>query len=722
MKPRLNAPCQPHTGGDNPQPTDSAAANAAGPLGGSQPREHWREATIVEVARRRAATQPEQVAFTFLVDGEHQEERWAFAELDRRAKAIAAELRSRLTGKPDSRCIDGPEAPPRALIMLEPGAGYITTLFGCLYAGVVPVPVYPPDPFRIAQTLPRLQAIVGSAACDLAISSEGVLGGADSVLRRLCPGGAVAVEQVADAGADSFQPTHTGPGGLALLQYTSGTTGEPRGVPVTHANLIDNLRGMERLLDVDDALAVQWLPPYHDLGLIGGVFLPLYAGRPVVLMSPLDFMRRPARWLQAISRCRATTSAGPNFAYEHCLRKISDADCEGLDLSSWRVAASGAEPVRAATIERFCERFGRYGFRREAFVPAYGMAETTLMVSISPVGTPPTVVEVDPRALAESRVEPLPGGRPIVGCGPAGPGVEVRVVDPNTGQQTTGVGEIWVRGASVAAGYWRRPELTAERFDQTLRGAMGDEQRGFFRTGDLGFLRGGELFLVGRRKELIILAGRNFYPHDIEQAVQAAHPAFKAGGGAAVAVDQANEERLAVFQEVQRPRKQDLGELLSVARRVALEETGQEPLRVVLLPVGELPKTSSGKTRRGDCLALHQTAALTTLAEWPAAGGNAKNPAGTPAQTEPGQTQPTQTQPTQSEPPQTETEQWLAALWADALGTAEVGRGDSFFALGGRSLQVTQMLSGVAERTGLILPLATLIDEPTLGGLAAHID
>lgn len=650
---------------------------------------------MIDVVRWRAARQPRDLAFTFLRDGpldaEHQTSQYTFGSLDRRARAIAAELQRRGA------------AGERALVILEPGLDYLAALFGCFYAGVVAVPVYPPDPFRIARTLPRLQAIFGSADCKLLFSTAEILGQGSSPLRQMCPGGVVEIETIVDTQTDDWTPKNTAPSDLALLQYTSGTTGEPRGVPITHANLLENLRGMERLLDVQDAVGLFWLPPYHDLGLIGGVFLPLFAGRHMMLMSPLDFMRSPARWLKAISHYQVTSSAAPNFGYEHCLKKVTDADCEGLDLSSWQVAVSGAEPVRAETLDRFCERFAPYGFRREAFVPAYGMAETTLMVSIPPLEAPPTELQLDTDALTQSRVVPQRGGRRVIGCGPPGPGVEMWIVDPETRRPTDGVGEVWVRGDSVASGYWGRTELTASQFDQTLGG-----RRGYFRTGDLGFLYEGELFLVGRRKEMIILAGRNYYPHDIELAVQQADDAFKRDGGAAVAVDPGvladgdEGERLVLFQEVQRPKKQDIAALLTTARRVATEETGQEPLRVVLIPVGELPKTSSGKTRRAECWEQYQAGVLSVLAEWPASGAALEA--------------------REFEAPANDTEAWLARCWGDLLDVAEVGRGDSFFALGGRSLQVTEMLTQVAQRTGLVIPLAALFDHPTLAELATYID
>jgi len=684
------------------------AASGAAFASGAQPR-HWSFDTMLDVVRWRAARQPNELAYTFLLDpgaiGQGDAEQtgetaqFTYAQLDRRARAIAAHLQQHGAG---SRGLVG----QRALVVLEPGLDYIAALFGCFYAGVVPAPVYPPDPFRIARTLPRLQAIFSSAECQYLISSGAILGSEESTLRQTCPRGAIEIETIPDAAADNWREVQSDPSRLALLQYTSGTTGEPRGVPITHANLVANLRGMEQALDVDDAVAMFWLPPYHDLGLIGGVFLPLFASRHTVLMSPLDFMRSPASWLRAISHFGATTSAAPNFGYELCVRKIKESDCVGLDLSNWQVAVSGAEPVRAETLDRFCQRFAPYGFRREALVPAYGMAETTLMVSVGALGKRPQELEVDADALAQSEVKLKPGGRRIVGCGPAGPDVEIQIVNPDTCQPTRGVGEVWVRGPSVASGYWRHPELSAEQFGQTLEPSpttpAHEQADGSFRTGDLGFERHGELFLVGRRKEMIILAGRNYYPQDIELAVQSAHPALKPDGGAAISVEQDAGERLVLLQEVQRPRKQDLDELLEVARRACMEETGQTPFKIVLLPVGELPKTSSGKTRRADCWQALAAGELTVLAEWPA--GDAA-PSAPPFQ-----------------PPTGATETWLALAWGEILHLDQVGREDNFFALGGRSLQVTQMLTQVAEQTGMVLPLRTLFDHPTLAQLADHID
>ncbi|QDU86875.1 Tyrocidine synthase 3 [Pirellulimonas nuda] len=665
---------------------------------------HWGMRSLVDVARWRGQAAADRIAFRFLIDGQRETRDLSFAELDSRARIVAAELAARgASGEP-------------VLIVLEPGLDYVAALVGCFYAGAIAVPVYPPDPFRIARTLPRLQAIVQNAQCRLLIGSSLTLGPASGVVRGLCTGGAIEIDMLDRAAGQTFEPVKIDPSKTALLQYTSGTTAAPRGVAISMEGLMYNLRSLEQLLDVPDAVALQWLPPYHDLGLIGGVLLPLFAGRQMVLMSPLDFMRSPANWLRAISHFGATSTAAPNFGYELCLRKVTDADCEGLDLSRLQVAVSGAEPVRADTLRRFTERFAPYGFREEAFVPAYGMAEATLMISVAGHGAPPLVRQVDADALSEGRIEPATDAsttRELVGCGPPAPGVEVRIVDPETHRETRGVGEIWVRSPGVASGYWRNPEATAAAFGAQLRGGpAGGSAEGYLRTGDLGAMCDGELLVTGRRKELLILAGRNFYPHDLELAIQESDPAFKPDGGAVVsaavfsAAGRGHQEGLIVYHEVQRPKRQDLAALCQRARAVLFEETGVEPLGVVLLAVGDIPKTSSGKTQRAACRQAHLRGTLSPLHQWWADSGDHAGAA---------------TSETLASPA-TETEAWLAACWRELLGVEHVGRESGFIALGGQSLQAIEMLSRVLDRTGVVLPMAELIASPTLAGVAAAID
>ncbi|QDU91542.1 Tyrocidine synthase 3 [Pirellulimonas nuda] len=650
---------------------------------------------LSDVLRMRARSQAAAPAFTFLENGEPIGV-MSFADLDLRARAIAARLQARdATGQP-------------VMLVLDPGLNYLAALFGCFYAGAIAVPVYPPDPFRVARLMPRLRAVFDNAGCELLVGESKELGRADSPVLKMSPRAPLLVDRVTPQAADQWEPAAAPPDSPAILQYTSGTTGVAKGVAITHDNLMHNMRALEQALDIDHAVALHWLPPYHDLGLIGGVLAPVFAGRHTVLMSPLDFMRNPAGWLRAIDRFGATTSASPNFGYELCLRKVREADCEGLDLSRWQIAASGAEPVRSDTLDRFCERFGPYGFRREAFTPAYGLAEATLFVSLKSLGETPRAMAIDGPALAEHRVEPCPqqrpGARTIVSCGPPGPEIEVRIIDPQTRAATDQVGEVWVRSPGVASGYWRRADATAETFDASTA----DGAPGFLRTGDYGFMREGELYVTGRKKEVLILAGRNYYPQDIEAAIQARHEGLKGDGGAVVSVEIDNEERLVVFQEVHRPRKQDLAALLELVRVTVAEEVGQEPHAVVLIAAGEVPKTSSGKLQRAACWAAYQQGLLMKLAEWTAAGEQRPE-------------QPESAGP-QYAAPQTETETWLADAWADVLGAERIGRHDHFLRLGGRSLQVIDMLQRVAQRTGVELPLAVVFEQPTLAGLASRID
>ncbi len=650
--------------------------------------------TLIEVSRYRAATTPHRLAYTFLVDGETTEANYTYQQLDERARAVAAHLQ---------RC--GAEN-QRVLLVVEPSLDYVSAIYGCFYAGAVAVPVYPPDPFRLGRTLPRLRAVVHNAEAQFLLTTNAILSESGGQVASICSEGTLSLDDIPPEAAANWRPPDAGPGRVALLQYTSGSTGEPRGVTLTHANLMHNVRTGYRLMDVPDAVVVLWLPPYHDMGLIGGILLPLYAGRRTVLMSPLAFMQRPLRWLQAIHRYRATTTGGPNFSYELCARKITPEECEGLDLSSWRVAVNGAEPVRADTMARFAEKFAPHGFRAQTPMPAYGMAETTLIISATPLDAPPMVRAFDGKALEANCVQRTsddgPHARRLVGCGP--PALEdVRIVDPESLRPAGAdrVGEIWIRSGSVAQGYWNRPEDTARVFGARLAGQTRGE---YLRTGDLGFLHEGELYIVGRLKDLIILGGRNFYPHDIERTLQDAHPALKTDGGAAFSIDVDDEERLVIVQEVVRPKRYDLDQVLAEMRLVLAEQFDLAPYAVALIPAGSLPKTSSGKTRRRQCREDFLDGRLNVLRLWRAEEDRQPDAAAT------------------FEPPQTETEQKLAALWRELLGVETVGRQSDFFALGAQSLRAAQLLARVAAELGVEVPLRCLFDDPTLAGMAVAVE
>ncbi|HEY7215694.1 MAG TPA: AMP-binding protein, partial [Thermoanaerobaculia bacterium] len=540
----------------------------------------------IEVLRTRARESPAARAFTFLGDGE--EDHLSYAGLDERARAIAALLQ------------EHGAAGERVLLLYPPGFEYIAAFFGCLYAGAVAVPAYPP---RLNRSLPRLRAILEDARPRLALTTAAIRARVEG-WRQQAPwlAGTCWLET---GGVDSrdaalWRQPEVAESTLAFLQYTSGSTGTPKGVMLSHGNLLHNSRELRRCFGYTaESRGVIWLPPYHDMGLIGGILQPVHGGFPAVLMAPVSFLQQPLRWLAAISRSRATISGGPDFAYDLCVRRIPPAEREGLDLASWEVAFTGAEPVRAATLERFAEAFAPCGFRRRAFYPCYGLAEATLIVSGGAPGGGAVERSFDGEALERHRAVPAAaGGRRLIGNGRGVLDQRLAIVDAESSAPCPAgrVGEVWVAGPSVAQGYWNRPEETAATFRARLAG-----DGPYLRTGDLGFLDGGELFITGRLKDLVILRGRNHYPQDIEATVEAAHPALRPAGAAAFSVEVAGEERLVVVAEVERTAKGDLEEVAGAVREAVVQEHEAQVHEVVLIRTATLPKTSSGKVQRGAC-------------------------------------------------------------------------------------------------------------------------
>ncbi|MEO6191566.1 MAG: amino acid adenylation domain-containing protein [Thermoanaerobaculia bacterium] len=566
-------------------------------------------ATLVELLRMRATSQPERRAYTFLLDGEREEVHLSYGELDRQARAIATRLQE--------MGVEG----ERALLLYPPGLQYAAAFFGCLYAGVTAVPVYPPRPNRPD---PRFLAILADARARVVLTTSAILPNAERLLQADAPVAWLATDGLDSEGAEEWRDPAVGPEQLAFLQYTSGSTSAPKGVMVSHGNLVHNERLIERAFGMTaESVVVGWLPLYHDMGLIGNLLQPLWAGCSCVLMSPVDFLQKPLRWLAALSRYGGTVSGGPNFAYDLCARKIRPEDRAGLDLSRWAVAFNGAEPVRAETLDRFAAAFAASGFRREALFPCYGLAEATLFVAGAAVGEPPVVGRFNAPGLERHQAVADPEGRPLVSSGrPAllAFGQEVAIVDSESGVRLpeAAVGEIWVAGPSVAQGYWSRPEPPESTFQALTRDGEGP----FLRTGDLGFLAGGELFVAGRAKDLIIIRGRNHYPQDIEMTVEASHAALRPGCGAAFSVDEEGEERLVVVQEMRREaRHADPGEVMAAIRRAVAEEHEVQLQAVVLIRTASLPKTSSGKVRRSACRAAFLAGELAAVAAWEAEGG-----------------------------------------------------------------------------------------------------
>jgi amino acid adenylation domain-containing protein len=650
--------------------------------------------TLVELLRRRAADVPKQRAYEFLADGEMNSMSLTYADLDRQAKAIAARLQScGATGE-------------RALLLYPPGLEYIAAFLGCLYAGVIAVPAYPPQRKR---GLPRVQAIamdseaayvLTTTAAQAAIRrlSDQVTGYERLTALRWLNTDALAIES-----GDDWHEPDINEHSLAFLQYTSGSTGTPKGVMVSHGNLLHNQRMIQKAFGhTRQDVIVGWLPLYHDMGLIGNVLQPLYLGVPCVLMSPVHVLQKPVRWLSAISRYRATTSGGPNFAYDLCVRQISEEQRRSLDLSTWTVAFNGAEPVRPDTLRRFGDTFQSCGFRREAFYPCYGLAEATLLVSGGEAGTLPVIRSLG--AVAEDRPTGSPSAdriQTLVGCGTAKLSQQIRIVRPELRTQCVDreVGEVWISGKSVAQGYWRREEET----NATFRAMLADTGEGpFLRTGDLGLLDHGDLFIVGRLKDLIIIRGRNHYPQDIERTVEETHPVLRPGGGAAFSIVEQGEERLVIVQEVEpRVKAFDHEAVATAVREAVAREHELAVSAVVLIKPGTLPKTSSGKVQRGLCRIRYLARELTVVWE--------SLLSGTPAVTaliddETGLDEHT--------PKQLDTV--VARIWAEVLHHHPIRPNDDFLALGGDSLRGLQVLARIRDVHGVDLPLDTLFDNSTL--------
>ena len=511
---------------------------------------------FADILAGRARDEPDATAFVF-----EGEERVTYAELDARARTIAAWLA-------DARG-------ERVLLVYPPGVEYVAALFGCFYAGAVAVPAYPPDPARLERTLPRLEAIIRDAEPKVVLTIDvltGLVGGNTLATDTLPPGSWSAP---------------AAPGDVALLQYTSGSTAEPRGVMLTHTNLLHNSDFIRRAFgNTERSCGVIWLPPYHDMGLIGGILQPVFVGFPCHLMSPFTMLQRPVNWLRAVSERGGTVSGGPNFAFELCLRRVDENDRAELDLSSWEIAFNGSEPVRPETIDAFSEMFAPCGFRREAFFPCYGLAEGTLMVTGG-------------ERLAGPRFR-RHGSKDLVGCGQADPEHRVVVADPAGEPLADGhEGEICVSGPSVAAGYWRDDD-----FEPLLR------------TGDLGLLADGELYVTGRIKELVIVAGRNHHALDIELACERAVPQLRRGCGAAFSFDGTGREHIGIVYEVRDDPELDADAVIRAMREAVTSAIGTRLGAVALIPPRSIPKTSSGKVQRGVCRTRFVEGTLPAVAQW----------------------------------------------------------------------------------------------------------
>ena len=565
-------------------------------------------ANLNELLRARVAEHGPRVLFRYLPDGENEESRLTYEELESRARAVAAAL--------------APHAPAgeRALLYYPAGPEFAAAFWGCLQAGVIGVPVFPA---RLHRQLPRLLAIAADSGAKFVLTTGKLERQADDLFKR-----APALKNFVWLATDDLPPAAPNTPGdftansetLAFLQYTSGSTASPRGVMVTQGNLLDNLACLRDVFQFStESVGVTWLPHFHDMGLIGGLLQPVYAGGEMIVMPPSSFLQNPSRWLAAVSRYHATTMVAPNFAYELCAQRISETERAALDLSSVKVALCGAEPVRPATLTEFAEAFGACGFRKEALRPAYGLAEATLIVSgRSDGGAPFTEAAVSAADLQQNRIRRAEAGaagsRVLVGCGGVAPGMKVTIVDPETCAPCAPdrVGEIWICGPSVAGGYWRKPEETQQVFGAYLASGEGP----FLRTGDLGFLDRGKLFIAGRLKDLIIVRGSNHYPQDLEYTVERSHRALRPSAGAAFSIDADGAERLIIIQEINDRASVAVEDVASAIRRALTESHEVYPGAIVLIAARSIPRTSSGKIQRYACREAFLAGGLDVVHEW----------------------------------------------------------------------------------------------------------
>ena len=617
-----------------------------------------------------------------------------YQSLDQRVRALAARLQQDF-------------APgERALIMLDNDEHYVASFLACLYAGLIAVPVFPPESMR-RRHLDRLVAIASDAQARCILTNAATKRLVETTGDAFAGAAVLAVDTVGTEGADRWTPHTPAAADIAFLQYTSGSTSAPKGVMVLHGNLMANMRAIEEGLSVSpqDVFA-SWLPLNHDMGLIGGLLQPIHRGIPVVLMSPRFFLERPIRWLETIARYRATVSGGPDFAYRLCLERVKPGQIERLDLSSWTLAFSGAEPVRADTLQAFRENFAPARFSAQAIYPCYGLAEATLFVTGGRRGAGMLAQRFSAARIAQRAATPSEeeGGVTLVGCGAPVSAHALQIVDPEllAVLEPGRIGEIWASGPSIGGGYWKKPHETARTFVER-------DGRRWLRTGDLGFIFDGQLHVAGRIKDMIIVRGHNLYPQDLERAVESEVEAVRKGRVAAFAVAGPEGEGIGLAAEVSRSMQKlvDPAVLVEALGAAVSELCGEPPSVVLLLNPGGLPKTTSGKLQRGACKAgwldgSIDAYAIQAYGRFTRGGAATASPA----------------------PALDDTESTVATLWGEVLRRAPngpLGPQAHFFALGGNSLEAVQAAARIAARWRIAFEPRHLFEQPRLGACADEI-
>jgi len=570
--------------------------------------------TIIELLTTRAHQNPDDHAYSFLIDGKKESEPLTYKELELQAKAIGATIQqSQSKGE-------------RALLLYPQGLEVIAAFCGCLYGGAIAIPVPPPESGRLKRTLPRLRAIVKDAKASLVLTTEGIFSLLENVLEDFPEFEQmrwIDTTKIDLALAQKWQDPEIDKDTLAYLQYTSGSTSTPKGVMLSHFNLLHHLGYLQKACGYDaSSVTITWMPYFHDYGLVEGMMEPLYNGTPCYIMSPFAFIKHPLRWLQNVSKYRATHTQGPNFAYDLCTRRVKPKDLQGLDLSCWESAGNAAEPINPKVMARFVEIFSGCGFSWETFSPAYGLAEYTLLVSTTPKGDKPVIVNLDAIAYEQNKIVLVePEGyqglvRTVPGCGKLVCETKVLIVNPHTHHRCVPdeVGEVWVSDDSVTQGYWENLSETEATFNAYVK----DSGEGpFLRTGDLGFLRDKELFITGRLKDLIIIRGTNHYPQDLEWTVQQLNEVFRSDFGAAFSVEDQGEEQLVIVQEIERRSGElDTEKLIADICQEVSEQHEIPAYAIVLAKPGTILKTASGKIQRRACRQNFLNGTIDVVAVW----------------------------------------------------------------------------------------------------------
>lgn len=663
--------------------------------------------TLLGALARQVETAPDRTAFTMAPDGLLVDATLSYGALSQQAHRVAQAVRQQ--SQPGDR----------VLLLYPPGLDFIVGFLGCLIAGCIAVPAYPP---RRSQRAERVRGIAADCGATLALTITDMVDGLSEKLSgnagnknidllttdQLSPTSG----QASPVARDTSQP-------LALLQYTSGSTGDPKGVVITHRNLVENAAAIETMMAFDrQSVLVSWLPNFHDMGLITSVVLPLYTGFVAHLMPPAAFVRKPIVWLTRISQDRASHAGCPNFGYDLCVEKVSPEEARTLDLSGWRIALNGAEPVQARTLTTFSDRFALAGFDIAAFRPCFGMAESTLYVTGGGPVPQPTFRALDADALRSNRlVEPADDGpsKVMVGCGTPPPGVSIRVADPVTRRSVgdDAIGEVWLSGPSIGEGYWGRPAETERTFEAVL--ADLPEQGRYLRTGDLGFVRDGQLYITGRIKDTLILRGQTTCPLDFEVVASEADPALARGQAIAFPLAVDGTDQLALAVEVRREvmRKIDPADVCARIRGAIVAEFDIDPVLILLLPPLALPKTSSGKVQRSLCRKLYEDGGLKHVGSWNRAPVPATADAALAVTNAP------------KDRSAADIAQWVTDWIAThrAVPRARIGLTTPFVDLGLDSVAAVQLSDGLSRYLGWAPPNPTTLAWtcPTIAALAEYL-